>query len=134
MLIFKDLDDINAVYGLLAKVADEVNDYYWHNSSEVDHERAGELYKLRDYLVQHGYINKDYDLARLTYSFHGLYPASVVTQENNRQYHAVLNKLDDDVRRQLLWDIRNIEKDTGEKLDKSIRFNMALEKLLQEEE
>ena len=134
MLIFKDLDDINAVYGLLAKVADEVNDYYWHNSSEVDHERAGELYKLRDYLVQHGYINKDYDLARLTYSFHGLYPASVVTQENNRQYHAVLNKLDDDVRRQLLWDMRNIEKDTGEKLDKSIRFNMALEKLLQEEE
>ena len=134
MLIFKDLDDINAVYGLLAKVADEVNDYYWHNSSEVDHERAGELYKLRDYLVQHGYINKDYDLARLTYSFHGLYPASVVTQENNRQYHAVLNKLDHDVRRQLLWDMRNIEKDTGEKLDKSIRFNMALEKLLQEEE
>ena len=134
MLIFKDLDDINAVYGLLAKVADEVNDYYWHNKNEVDRERAGELYKLRDYLVQHGYINKDYDLALLTYSFHGLYPASVVTQENNRQYHEVLNKLDDDVRRQLLWDMRNIEKDTGEKLDKSVRFNMALEKLLQKEE
>ena len=47
MLIFKDLDDINAVYGLLAKVADEVNDYYWHNDNEVDHERASELHKLR---------------------------------------------------------------------------------------
>ena len=67
-----------------------------------------------------------------TYSFHELYPASPVTQENNRQYHAVLNKLDNDVRRQLLWDMRNIEKDTGEKLDKSVRFNMALEKLLNE--
>ena len=134
MLIFKDLDDINAVYGLLSKVADEVNDYYWHNDNEVDYERASELHKLRDYLVQHGYIDKNYDLARLTYSFHELYPASPVTQENNRQYHAVLNKLDNDVRRQLLWDMRNIEKDTGEKLDKSVRFNMALEKLLQEEE
>ena len=132
MLIFKHLDDINAVYGLLAKVADEVNDYYWHNDNEVDHERASELHKLRAYLVQHGYIDKDYDLARLTYSFHELYPASPVTQENNRQYHAVLNKLDNDVRRQLLWDMRNIEKDTGEKLDKSVRFNMALEKLLNE--
>ena len=28
--------------------------------------------------------------------------------------------------------MRNIEKDTGEKLDKSVRFNMALEKLLHE--
>ena len=109
MLIFKHLDDINAVYGLLAKVADEVNDYYWHNDCEVDPERAGALEELRAHLIKWGYIDKSYDLARLTYSFHGLYPASPVTQENNRQYHAVLNKLDDDVRRQLLWDMRNIE-------------------------
>ena len=134
MLIFKDLDDINAVYGLLSKVADEVNDYYWHNDCEVDPERAGALEELRAHLIKWGYIDKSYDLARLTYSFHSLYPASPVTQENNRQYHAVLNKLHDDVRRQLLWDMRNIEKDTGEKLDKCVKFNMALEKLLQEEE
>ena len=89
MLIFKDLDDINAVYGLLSKVADEVNDYYWHNDCEVDHERAGALEELRAHLIKWGYIDKSYDLARLTYSFHSLYPASPVTQENNRQYHAV---------------------------------------------
>tara|TARA_E500000318_G_scaffold104223_1_gene109976 strand:+ start:353 stop:751 length:399 start_codon:yes stop_codon:yes gene_type:complete len=130
MLLFNNLDDINAVYGLLSKVADEVNDYYWHNDNEIDPERAVELEKLRNYLVERGYIDKNYDLARLTYSFHELYPASPVTQENDRQYHSVLNKLDDDVRRSFLWDIRNMEKDTEEKLDKSVKFDMALKLLL----
>jgi len=130
MLLFNNLDDINAVYGLLAKVADEVNDYYWHNDNEIDPERAVELEKLRNYLVERGYIDKNYDLARLTYSFHELYPASPVTQENDRQYHSVLNKLDDDVRRSFLWDIRNMEKDTEEKVDKSVKFDMALKLLL----
>ena len=130
MLLFNNLDDINAVYGLLSKVADEVNDYYWHNDNEIDPERAVELEKLRNYLVERGYIDKNYDLARLTYSFHELYPASPVTQENDRQYHSVLNKLDDDVRRSFLWDIRNMEKDTGEKVDKSVKFDMALKLLL----
>tara|TARA_R110002020_G_scaffold197653_1_gene398751 strand:+ start:532 stop:930 length:399 start_codon:yes stop_codon:yes gene_type:complete len=130
MLLFNNLDDINAVYGLLSKVADEVNDYYWHNDNEIDPERAVELEKLRNYLVERGYIDKNYDLARLTYSFHELYPASPVTQENDRQYHSVLNKLDDDVRRSFLWDIRNMEKDTEEKVDKSVKFDMALKLLL----
>ena len=130
MLLFNNLDDINAVYGLLSKVADEVNDYYWHNDNEIDPERAVELEKLRNYLVERGYIDKNYDLARLTYSFHELYPASPVTQENDRQYHSVLNKLDDDVRRRFLWDIRNMEKDTEEKVDKSVKFDMALKLLL----
>tara|TARA_R100000654_G_scaffold32029_1_gene56955 strand:+ start:732 stop:1163 length:432 start_codon:yes stop_codon:yes gene_type:complete len=134
MLIFNNLNDINAVYGILEKVANEVNDYYWRNNSEVDLERASELRDLEEYLISHGYIDKSYDLAKLTYSFLELYPQSVQAQENNRQYHEVLNKLSDSVKGKLLWDIRNMEKNTGEKVDKSIKFNMALERLLGERE
>ena len=134
MLIFNNLNDINAVYGILEKVANEVNDYYWKNNSEVDLERASELRDLEKHLIERGYIDKSYDLAKLTYSFLELYPQSVQAQENNRQYHEVLNKLSDSVKGKLLWDIRNMEKDTGEKVDKSIKFNMALERLLGERE
>jgi len=134
MLIFNNLNDINAVYGILEKVANEVNNYYWKNNSNVDLERASELRDLEKHLIERGYIDKSYDLAKLTYSFLELYPQSVQAQENNRQYHEVLNKLSDSVKGKLLWDIRDMEKDTGEKVDKSIKFNMALERLLGERE
>ena len=78
-----------------------------------------------------GKIDSGFDLAALTHKMLYIYPQSVTTVENNRQYHEVLNKLDLDVRRTLLWDMRNMEKDSGEKLDKSVKFNMALEKLLE---
>ncbi len=122
---------MNAIFGILRKVADQVNDYYWRNNSEVDYERASDLRDLEEYLIKHNYIDSGFDLAKLTYKMLELYPQSVTTVENNRQYHEVLNKLDEDVRRTLLWDMRNMEKDSGEKLDKSVRFNMALEKLLE---
>ena len=134
MIILDDLKDINAVYGILEKVGSEVNNYYWHNNSEVDYERAGELHKLEKHLIERGYIDSDYDLAQLTYKFLDLYPQSITARENNRQYHVVLNKLDDRVRRELLYDIRMMEKDSGEKLDKSVKFNMALDCLLKQYE
>jgi hypothetical protein len=134
MLIFNNLNDINAVSGILEKVANEVNDYRWQNNNSVDYERASALRDLEDYLISHGYIDKSYDLAKLTYNLLDLYPQSIQAQENNRQYHEVLNKLSDNAKSTLLWDIRNMEKDTGEKVDKSIKFNMALERLLGERE
>ena len=134
MIILDDLKDINAVYGILEKIGSEVNNYYWHNNSEVDYERAGELHKLEKHLIERGYIDSDYDLAQLTYKFLDLYPQSITTQENNRQYHEVLNKLDDRVKRELLYDIRMMEKDSGERLDKSVKFNMALDCLLEQYE
>lgn len=130
-MLITNLKEMNAIYGILEKVANEVNDYYWRNNSEVDYERASALRDLQEYLIERGYIDSGFDLTELTYKMLDLYPQSVTTVENNRQYHEVLNKLDDDVRRTLLWDMRNMEKDSGEKLDKSIRFNMALEKLLE---
>ena len=130
-MLITNLKEMNAIYGILEKVANEVNDYYWRNNSEVDYERASALRDLEEYLIERGYIDSGFDLAELTYKMLDLYPQSVTTVENNRQYHEVLNKLDEDVRRTLLWDMRNMEKDSGEKLDKSIRFNMALEKLLE---
>ena len=130
-MLITNLKEMNAIYGILEKVANEVNDYYWRNNSEVDYERASALRDLQEYLIERGYIDSGFDLTELTYKMLDLYPQSVTTVENNRQYHEVLNKLDDDVRRTLLWDMRNMEKDSGEKLDKSIRFNMALKKLLE---
>ena len=130
-MLITNLKEMNAIYGILSKVADEVNNYYWRNNSEVDLERASALRDLEEYLINHNYIDSGFDLAALTYKMLDLYPQSVTTVENNRQYHEVLNKLDEDVRRTLLWDMRNMEKDSGEKLDKSVRFNMALEKLLE---
>ena len=130
-MLITNLKEMNAIYGILRKVADEVNNYYWRNNSEVDLERASALRDLEEYLIKHSYIDSGFDLAALTYKMLDLYPQSVTTVENNRQYHEVLNKLDEDVRRTLLWDMRNMEKDSGEKLDKSMRFNMALEKLLE---
>ena len=121
---------MNAIYGILEKVANEVNDYYWRSNSEVDLERASELRDLEKHLIERGSIDSGYDLARLTYQLLDLYPQSETAFENNRQYHEVLNKLDDRTKSTLLWDIRNIEKDTGERLDKSMKFNMALERLL----
>lgn len=121
---------MNAIYGILEKVANEVNDYYWRSNSEVDLERASELRDLEKHLIERGYIDSGYDLAQLTYQLLDLYPQSETAFENNRQYHEVLNKLDDKTKSTLLWDIRNIEKDTGERLDKSMKFNMALERLL----
>ena len=121
---------MNAIYGILEKVANEVNDYYWRSNSEVDLERASELRDLEKHLIERGYIDSGYDLAQLTYQLLDLYPQSETAFENNRQYHEVLNKLDDRTKSTLLWDIRNIEKDTGERLDKSMKFNMALERLL----
>ena len=109
MIILDDLKDINAVYGILEKIASEVNNYYWRDNSSVDYERAGELHKLEKHLIERGYIDSDYDLAQLTYKFLDLYPQSITTQENNRQYHEVLNKLDDRVKRELLYDIRTVE-------------------------
>ena len=132
MIILDDLRDINAVYGILEKIGSEVNNYYWHNNSEVDYERAGELHKLEKHLIERGYIDSDYNLAQLTYKFLDLYPQSITARENNRQYHEVLNKLDESVRRELLYDIRMMEKDSGEKLDKSVKFNMALDCLLKQ--
>ena len=134
MIILDDLKDINAVYGILEKIGSEVNNYYWHNSSEVDYERAGELHKLEKHLIERGYIDSDYDLAQLTYKFLDLYPQSITTQENNRQYHEVLNKLDERVQRELFYEIRMMEKDSGERLDKSVKFNMALDCLLKQYE
>ena len=130
-MLITNLKEMNAIYGILSKVADEVNNYYWRNNSEVDLERASALRDLEEYLINHNYIDSGFDLAALTYKMLDLYPQSVTTVENNRQYHEVLNKLDEDVRRTLLWDMRNMEKDSGEKLDKSVRFNMALEKHLE---
>lgn len=129
-MMIKNLKDMNAIYGILEKVANEVNDYYWRSNSEVDLERASELRDLEKHLIERGYIDSGYDLAQLTYQLLDLYPQSETAFENNRQYHEVLNKLDDKTKSTLLWDIRNIEKDTGERLDKSMKFNMALERLL----
>ena len=129
-MMIKNLKDMNAIYGILEKVANEVNDYYWRSNSEVDLERASELRDLEKHLIERGYIDSGYDLAQLTYQLLDLYPQSETAFENNRQYHEVLNKLDDRTKSTLLWDIRNIEKDTGERLDKSMTFNMALERLL----
>jgi len=134
MLIFNKLDDINAVYGILYKVANEVNDYYWHTDSVVDPERAAALDDLRFYLIDHGYIDKGYDLAELSFSFLHLYPASSVNQENDRQYHAVLNKLSDVEKSQFLWDIRKMEQETGDTIAKSVKFDMALKLVLNDEE
>lgn len=130
-MLITNLKEMNAIYGILEKVANEVNDYYWKNNSEVDYERASALRDLEEYLINHNYIDSGFDLAALTHKMLYIYPQSVTTVENNRQYHEVLNKLDLDVRRTLLWDMRNMEKDSGEKLDKSVKFNMALEKLLE---
>ena len=129
-MMIKNLKDMNAIYGILEKVANEVNDYYWRSNSEVDLERASELRDLEKHLIERGYIDSGYDLARLTYQLLDLYPQSETAFENNRQYHEVLNKLDDRTKSTLLWDIRNIEKDTGERLDKSMKCTMALERLL----
>jgi len=133
MLIFDNLSDINAIYGILSKVGEECN-YYWRNSDEVDHEKAeyGSNLELREYLISHGYIDSGYDLVRLTYHLKDLYPTTPVAEENNRQYHEVLNRLDERTQRNLLWEIHKMEKDVGEKLDKSTKFNMALDKLLDE--
>ncbi len=135
MLIFDNVSDINAIYGILQKVADECN-YYWENSSEIDYDKAeyGSHLELQEYLIKHRFIDSGYDLVRLTYHLRDLYPTTLVAEENNRQYHEVLNKLDERTKRNLLWDIHKMEKDTGEKLDKSTRFNMALELLLKEKE
>ena len=43
MIVFDNQSDINAVQGILQKVAEEVNSYYWHRDSEVDLERAAVL-------------------------------------------------------------------------------------------
>ena len=133
MLIFDNLSDINAIYGILSKVGEECN-YYWRNSDEIDHEKAeySAHIELRDYLIKHRFIDSGYDLAKLTYHLKDLYPTTPVAEENNRQYHEVLNRLDESTQRNLLWDIHKMEKDIGEKLDKSTKFNMALDKLLEE--
>ena len=131
MLICANVSDINAIYGILQKVADECN-YYWENSNEIDYDKAeyGSHCELQEYLIKHRFIDSGYDLVKLTYHLRDLYPTTLVAEENNRQYHEVLNKLDESTRRNLLWDIHKMEKDTGEKLDKSTRFSMALELLL----
>ena len=133
MLIFDNLSDINAIYGILSKVGEECN-YYWRNSDEIDHEKSeySAHIELRDYLIAHRFIDSGYDLVKLTYHLKELYPTTPVAEENNRQYHEVLNRLDESTQRSLLWDIHKMEKDIGEKLDKSTKFNMALDKLLDE--
>ena len=133
MLIFDNLSDINAIYGILSKVGEECN-YYWRNSDEIDHEKAeySAHIELREYLIAHRFIDSGYDLVKLTYHLKDLYPTTPVAEENNRQYHEVLNRLDESTQRSLLWDIHKMEKDIGEKLDKSTKFNMALDKLLEE--
>tara|TARA_X000000368_G_scaffold292615_1_gene232640 strand:- start:972 stop:1388 length:417 start_codon:yes stop_codon:yes gene_type:complete len=133
MLIFDNLSDINAIYGILSKVGEECN-YYWRNSDEIDHEKSeySAHIELRDYLIAHRFIDSGYDLVKLTYHLKELYPTTPVAEENNRQYHEVLNRLDESTQRSLLWDIHKMEKDIGEKLDKSTKFNMALDKLLEE--
>jgi len=135
MLIFDNLSDINAIYGILQKVGEECN-YFWRNSSEVDHEKSEftALKELEEYLIKHRYIDSGYDLVELTYHLKDLYPTTPVAEENNRQYHEVLNRLDESTRRNFLWDIHKMEKDVGEKLDKSTKFNMALQVLLDEKE
>ena len=133
MLIFDNLSDINAIYGILQKVGEECN-YYWRNSDEIDHEKSeySAHIELRDYLIAHRFIDSGYDLVKLTYHLKELYPTTPVAEENNRQYHEVLNRLDESTQRSLLWDIHKMEKNIGEKLDKSTKFNMALDKLLEE--
>ncbi len=133
MLIFDNLSDINAMYGILQKVGEECN-YYWRNSNEIDHEKAeySSHLELREYLIKHRFIDSGYDLVKLTYHLKELYPTTPVAEENNRQYHEVLNRLDERTQRKFLWDIHKMEKDVGEKLDKSTKFNMALELLLKE--
>tara|TARA_R100001129_G_scaffold82779_1_gene56370 strand:- start:1215 stop:1640 length:426 start_codon:yes stop_codon:yes gene_type:complete len=133
MLIFDNLSDINAIYGILQKVGDECN-YYWNNSDEIDYDKAeyGSHLELQEYLIKHRFIDSGYDLVKLTYHLRDLYPTTPVAEENNRQYHEVLNRLDESTRRNFLGDIHKIEKDVGENLDKSTKFNMALELLLKE--
>jgi len=135
MLIFDNLSDINAIYGILQKVGDECN-YYWQDSDEIDHEKAeySAHIELQKYLIKHRFIDSGYDLVKLTYHLKELYPTTPVAEENNRQYHEVLNRLDEKTQRKFLWDIHKMEKDTGEKLDKSTKFNMALQVLLNEKE
>jgi len=135
MLIFDNLSDINAIYGILSKVGEECN-YYWRDSDEIDYDKAeySSHLELQEYLIKHRFIDSGYDLVKLTYHLKELYPTTPVAEENNRQYHEVLNRLDESTKRNLLWDIHKMEKDTGEKLDKSTRFNMALELLLDEKE
>lgn len=132
-LIFDNLSDINAIYGILSKAGEECN-YYWRNSDEIDHEKAeySSHLELREYLIKNRFIDSGYDLVKLTYHLKDLYPTTPVAEENNRQYHEVLNRLDESTQRSLLWDIHKMEKDIGEKLDKSTKFNMALDKLLEE--
>ena len=129
-MIVKNLKDMNAIFGILEKVGSEVNSYYWRDDAHVDIERASELRDLQDHLIKRGYIDSSYDLAKLTYSFLDMYPQSETAIENNRQYQEVLNKLDEYDRRVLISDMQCMEKDMGEKLDMSVKFNMALEKLL----
>ena len=130
MIVFDNQSDINAVQGILQKVAEEVNSYYWHRDSEVDLERASELRNLREHLIKRGYIDSGYDLARLTYGLVNLYPLTEVSEENNRQYQSVLLKLTDGQRGQHLYEVRELEKDTEDKVKMSTKFDMALQKLL----
>ena len=132
MIVFDNQSDINAVHGILQKVAEEVNSYYWHRDSEVDLERASELRELREHLIKRGYIDSGYDLAKLTYGLVNLYPLTEVSEENNRQYQSVLLKLTDLQRSDHLWEVREIEKDTGDKVKMSTKFDMALNKLLKD--
>lgn len=132
MIVFDNQSDINAVQGILQKVAEEVNSYYWHRDSEVDIERASELENLREHLIKNGYIDSGYDLAKLTYGLVNLYPLTEVSEENNRQYQSVLLKLTDRQRSEHLWEVREIEKDTGDKVKMSTKFDMALNKLLKD--
>ena len=60
-MMIKNLKDMNAIYGILEKVANEVNDYYWRSNSEVDLERASELRDLEKHLIERGYIDSGYD-------------------------------------------------------------------------
>ena len=131
MLIFDNLSDINAIYGILQKVGEECN-YYWRNSNEVDHEKSEftALKELEEYLIKHRFIDSGYDLAKLTYGLVNLYPLTEVSEENNRQYQSVLLKLTDGQRSEHLFEVRELEKDTGDKVKMSTKFDMALERLL----
>ena len=53
-----------------------------------------------------------------------------MSEENNRQYQSVLLKLTDGQRGQHLYEVRELEKDTGDKVKMSTKFDMALQKLL----
>ena len=55
-----------------------------------------------------------------------------IKEENNRQYQSVLLKLTDLQRSDHLWEVREIEKDTGDKVKMSTKFDMALNKLLKD--